>query len=70
VEAQLREDKSPEQISGILHKDGHAVTLSPEAIYQYVWEDKRKGGTWCLHLRNQGRKYARTVNLRLLNRKR
>jgi len=62
VEAQLREDKSPEQISGILHKEGHAVTLSPEAIYHYVWEEKRKGGTWCLHLRNQGRKYQKRGN--------
>lgn len=62
VEAQLQEDKSPEQISGILRKEQRGCALSHEAIYQYVWEDKSKGGTLCLHLRNQGRRYQKRGN--------
>lgn len=62
VEAQLREEKSPEQISGVMHKEKHSLTISHEAIYQYVWEDKRKGGTLCKHLRNQGRRYQKRGN--------
>lgn len=62
VEAQLREDKSPEQISGILRNGQYAFTISHEAIYQYVWKDKSKGGTLCLHLRNRGRRYQKRGN--------
>jgi IS30 family transposase len=62
VEAQLREDKSPEQISGVMHKEKQCLTVSHEAIYQYVWEDKRKGGTLCKHLRNRGRRYQKRSN--------
>lgn len=62
VEDQLREDKSPEQISGIMRKEQCSFTISHEAIYQYVWEDKSKGGTLCRHLRNQGRRYQKRGN--------
>lgn len=62
VERQLRDDKSPEQISGIMRKEKHDLTVSHEAIYQYIWEDKKKGGTLCLHLRNQGRRYQKRGN--------
>lgn len=62
VEEQLREDKSPEQINGIMRKEQYEMTISHESIYQYVWEDKRKGGTLCKHLRNQGRRYQKRGN--------
>lgn len=62
VEEQLRDDKSPEQISGILRNEQRGWSISHEAIYQYVWKDKRKGGTLCKHLRNQGRRYQKRGN--------
>lgn len=62
VEKQLQDDKSPEQISGVMRNEQHGLTISHEAIYQYVWEDKRKGGMLCKHLRNQGRRYQKRGN--------
>ena len=62
VEQQLREDKSPEQISGIMRNEQRCLVISHEAIYQHVWENKRKGGTLCKHLRNQGRRYQKRGN--------
>ena len=62
VEEQLREDKSPEQISGIMRTEQRSCTISHEAIYRHVWEDKSKGGTLCRHLRNQGRRYQKRGN--------
>jgi transposase, IS30 family len=52
VEEALKFQYSPEQISGRLKLDGEA-RVSHEAIYRYVYADKRDGGTlWC-HLRCQ-----------------
>ena len=52
VEQLLREDWSPEQISGWLtRKEG--VSVSHERIYQHVYEDKRRGGDLHRHLRCQ-----------------
>jgi IS30 family transposase len=62
VEEQLREDKSPEQISGVMRREQRCCIISHEAIYQYVWKDKSKGGTLCLHLRNRGRRYQKRGN--------
>lgn len=50
VEAHLREDLSPEQISGVMRKNGEA-TVSHERIYQHVYADHRRGGTLYKHLR-------------------
>ena len=48
----LREDWSPEQISGWLrHSEG--VCISHEWIYHHVYEDKRRGGDLHRHLRCQ-----------------
>lgn len=49
VEEQLREDWSPEQISGRLKKD--EIFVSHERIYQYIYADKRSGGSLWKHLR-------------------
>ena len=62
VEEQLREDKSPEQIIGIMRKEEHSSTLSHETIYQHIWEDKSTGGELYKHLRNQGRRYQKRGN--------
>jgi len=59
VIGQRQEDKSPEQINGIMKKEGFSATLSHEAIYQFVWADKAKGGKLCQHLRNKGRRYQK-----------
>jgi len=43
VEALLRNNWSPEQISGRLRRD-RALRISHETIYRYVWQDKFEGG--------------------------
>lgn len=50
VETKLKEDWSPEQISGRLKLKG--IMVSHESIYQYVYADKRVGGTLWKHLRH------------------
>lgn len=52
VRQHLRQDWSPEQIHGRLQRNNQA-TVSPERIYQYVYTDKRRGGTLHTHLRSQ-----------------
>lgn len=49
VEEKLHEDWSPEQISGRLKKN--EMFVSHERIYQYVYADKRVGGSLWKHLR-------------------
>ena len=44
VESQLRQDWSPEQVSGRLKGERH-VQISHERIYQYIYADKARGGT-------------------------
>ncbi len=53
----LRQDYSPEQITGFLRDRGQE-SVSHETIYKYVWEDKRRGGDLHTHLRHKGRRYA------------
>ena len=48
VEAWLREDFSPEQVSGWLRRF-RLLRISHETIYRYVWDDRARGGT--LHRR-------------------
>lgn len=55
VEHYLSLDHSPEQISGHCKKNG-IPCVSPERIYQHIWDEKRKGGSLHLHLRRRGRK--------------
>jgi IS30 family transposase len=50
VESRLREDWSPEQISGKLRQSGE-LSISHETIYRYVWEDRARGGDLYRHLR-------------------
>jgi IS30 family transposase len=58
VEKLLRQDWSPEQISGRLKKE-HKVCLSHEWIYQYVLQDKQAGGDLNRHLRCQKKRRKR-----------
>jgi IS30 family transposase len=50
VESYLREDLSPEQITGVMRRNGEE-TVSHERIYQHVYSDHRRGGTLYKHLR-------------------
>ena len=52
VERHLRQDWSPEQIHGHLRRTKQS-TVSHERIYQYIYADKRRGGTLHSHLRSQ-----------------
>lgn len=55
IEEKIREQWSPEQISG-WQKLHHIVSLSHERIYQYIWEDKQKGGDLWMNLRQSKKK--------------
>jgi|ERR1043166_1374909 IS30 family transposase len=52
IEQLLREDLSPEQVSGLLRRD-RTLKVSHETIYQHIWWDKRRGGTLYRHLRQR-----------------
>ncbi|MFS4418858.1 IS30 family transposase [Maribacter sp. 2307ULW6-5] len=58
VASWLKKDLSPEQIKGLSDKNG-VPCVSAERIYQFVWQDKKQGGTLYLHLRTKGRKYVK-----------
>ena len=58
VDAKLLQDWSPEQITGWLKKK-RLPSISPEWIYQYVYADKRAGGTLHTHLRCQKKRRKR-----------
>lgn len=50
VESHLRDDLSPEQVTGVMRRNGEE-TVSHERIYQHVYADHRRGGTLYKHLR-------------------
>jgi IS30 family transposase len=58
IEAKLRLDWSPEQISGWLYRN-QAFRVSHEWIYQYILADKRMGGDLYRHLRCQKKRRKR-----------
>jgi len=58
VDVKLQQDWSPEQIAGWLKKE-QLPSVSPEWIYQYVYADKRAGGTLHKHLRCQKKRRKR-----------
>src|SRR6266404_1182484 len=58
VERLLKQDWSPEQISGRLKLE-HQPSVSHESIYLYIYADKRRGGTLHQHLRSQKKQRKR-----------
>lgn len=58
IENLIRQEWSPEQISGWMKKEVK-ISISHEWIYQYVLKDKLKGGTLYLHLRCKKKKKKR-----------
>jgi len=63
-ESLLRQDYSPEQVVGILKKQGEE-TMSIEYLYQYLWSNKKAGGDLYTHLRRRGRKYQKRGSSKL-----
>lgn len=59
----LTKDCSPEQIVGRAKID-NVNMVSTERIYQYIWENKRKGGLLFKHLRTKGKKYKKRGHLK------
>lgn len=58
IESLLRQDWSPEQVSGWLLKEKRE-SVSHERIYQYIYADKAEGGTLFQHLRCRKRRRKR-----------
>lgn len=58
----LKEDYSPEQISGTLRLS--QIHVSHERIYQFIWSDKKQGGKLYKHLRNRGKRYRKRGSLK------
>jgi len=58
----IRKEYSPEQASGRLKKQGVAC-VSPETIYVYIWEDKKRNGDLYTYLRRRGRKNKKRGNI-------
>jgi len=60
VEEHLREDLSPEQVTGYMRLRGEK-TVSPERIYRHIYSDYDHGGTLYLHLRLHRKKRRRRL---------
>jgi len=58
VLSHLKWELSPEQITGLAKRENR-VCVSHETIYQYIWEDKKRGGNLHTHLRRKGRRYRK-----------
>ena len=61
VVEKINQKWSPEQVQGWL-KNNNKETLSHERIYQFIWENKKRGGKLYLHLRRSGKKYVKRSN--------
>jgi len=57
----LKEDYSPEQITGYCQKE-NIECVSHERIYQHIWANKKAGGNLHEHLRRKGRRYRKRGN--------
>ena len=55
VESGLKKQWSPQQISGRLKLQG--ISISHEAIYEFVWADRARGGELFKNFRHSGKKY-------------
>lgn len=58
LELLTKEHYSPEQIVGYCNRKGIAM-ISHEAIYQWIWKDKKSGGSLYLYLRHRQKRYSR-----------
>ena len=58
VKLLIKEDYSPEQVSGYLEKF-EKTFISHETIYNFIWKDKKQKGDLYTHLRRKGRRYRK-----------
>lgn len=58
----LERQWSPEQISGRMKKFYGTNSVSHERIYQYIWNDKLKGGSLYHSLRQRGKKHNKRAH--------
>jgi IS30 family transposase len=62
IEEKLTQEQwSPQQISAWL-KLSRGLRISPETIYQHIYQDKENGGSLYTHLRRKSRAYQKRVN--------
>ena len=61
VKRLIEDEYSPEQIVGVSKNEGVSC-VSHETIYQYLWQEKRKGGYLYNQLRRKGRRYRKRGN--------
>ena len=59
----MKQKYSPEQIKGICANEGVKM-VSIERIYQYIWNDKKKGGNLYKNLRRTGKKYNKKKHVK------
>jgi len=59
IKVLIRQDWSPEQIAGRLEVEQNVRIISHEAIYQYIYAEKRSGGDLYRHLRCQKQRRKR-----------
>lgn len=68
IESLLRQEHSPEQISGYLSIANKDITISHTTIYTHVRSDKHKGGTLYKHLRfsrfKRRKRYGKASSIR------
>jgi len=60
VEYYVREDYSPEQVTGFMRRQGEA-TVSHERIYQHIYADYKAGGDLHKHLRQRRKRRKRRL---------
>jgi len=70
VRANLKRGWSPEQIAGRLRHDNHTITVSHEAIYQWIYLEAREliPRLAKAHRKRQPRRYCKHSRFRILNR--
>jgi IS30 family transposase len=56
IRAKLKEDWSPEQISGRLQRDKN-ISIHHETIYQFIYKNKSNGGLLYKYLRHKNKRY-------------
>ncbi|PKG37982.1 IS30 family transposase [Psychromonas sp. Urea-02u-13] len=56
IDSKIQIEWSPEQVSGWLRED-HNILISHEAIYLYIWSNKKRGGQLFQNLRRKGKAY-------------
>jgi IS30 family transposase len=61
IRAKLKQDFSPEQISGRMKLD-IGISVVHETIYRYIYTNKKNGGKLYQYLRHKNKKYHKRSN--------